>query len=45
MKKIQLTILSLFIFISSWAHEGMWIPSLLKIVEGDMQAEGLKLTA
>jgi Tfp pilus assembly protein PilF len=45
MKKIQLTILSIFIFFSSWAHEGMWIPSLLKIVEGDMQAEGLKLSA
>lgn len=27
------------------ATEGMWIPALLKAVEGDMQAMGLKLTA
>ena len=27
------------------AKEGMWIPTLLKVVEGDMQAMGLKLTA
>ena len=27
------------------AHEGMWIPSLLKALEGDMQSMGLKLTA
>ncbi len=27
------------------AKEGMWIPTLLKVVEGDMQAMGLKLKA
>ena len=27
------------------AKEGMWIPALLNLVEGDMQAMGLKLTA
>ena len=27
------------------AHEGMWIPSLLKVLEGQMQSEGMKITA
>jgi hypothetical protein len=27
------------------AHEGMWLPTLLKAVEGDMRTEGLRLTA
>ncbi|MFN3875879.1 MAG: S46 family peptidase, partial [Flavobacteriales bacterium] len=27
------------------AHEGMWVPTLLKSIEGAMQAEGLRLTA
>ncbi len=27
------------------AHEGMWLPTLLKGIEGDMQAAGLKLSA
>jgi hypothetical protein len=27
------------------AHEGMWLPTLLKSIEGTMQAEGLKLSA
>jgi hypothetical protein len=27
------------------AHEGMWLPTLLKSIEGRMQAEGLKLSA
>ncbi len=27
------------------AHEGMWLPTVLKSIEGDMQAFGLKLTA
>ena len=26
-------------------HEGMWIPSLLKIIEGEMQSSGLELSA
>lgn len=27
------------------AHEGMWLPTLLKVIEGDMRSEGLQLTA
>jgi hypothetical protein len=27
------------------AHEGMWLPTLLKAIEGDMRTEGLMLTA
>ena len=27
------------------AHEGMWIPSLLKVIEGQMQSDGLELSA
>lgn len=45
MKSLKLTLLALIISFSSFAHEGMWIPSLLKIIEGDMQAEGLRLSA
>ncbi|MCB0759975.1 MAG: S46 family peptidase [Flavobacteriales bacterium] len=29
----------------TWAKEGMWIPTLLKVVEGDMQSMGLELSA
>ncbi|MCB9188314.1 MAG: S46 family peptidase [Flavobacteriales bacterium] len=45
MKSLKLTLLFLLLSFNSFAHEGMWIPSLLQIVEGDMQAEGLRLTA
>ena len=34
-----------FKFSYLFSHEGMWIPSLLKIIEGDMQSNGLELTA
>ncbi len=27
------------------AHEGMWLPTVLKSIEGDMHAQGLKLSA
>jgi hypothetical protein len=27
------------------AHEGMWLPTLLKSIEGDMQTAGLRITA
>ncbi|HRH39713.1 MAG TPA: S46 family peptidase, partial [Flavobacteriales bacterium] len=27
------------------AHEGMWVPTLLKSIEGDLQSAGLKLSA
>lgn len=44
--KIFLTILILIFKISFFfSHEGMWIPSLLKIIEGEMQSNGLELTA
>ena len=28
-----------------FGHEGMWIPSLLKVIEGQMKSEGLELSA
>lgn len=31
--------------LSLFAHEGMWIPSMIKTFLSDMQADGLKLTA
>jgi len=34
-----------FKFSCLFSHEGMWIPSLLKIIEGDMQSNGLELSA
>ncbi len=27
------------------AHEGMWVPTLLKAIEGDMRTEGLRISA
>ena len=45
MKIIFLLFTSLFISVTLFAHEGMWIPSLLKALEDDMQAKGLKLSA
>ena len=47
MKRKTMFLLFQLIFLGqiSLAHEGMWIPSLLKVLEGQMQREGLKLTA
>lgn len=45
MRKIIIILSITFFQLSVLAHEGMWIPSLLKAVEGDMQAQGLKLSA
>jgi hypothetical protein len=47
MKRKTIFLLFQLIFLGqiSLAHEGMWIPSLLKVLEGQMQSEGLKLTA
>jgi hypothetical protein len=28
-----------------FGHEGMWIPSLLKVIEGQMKSDGLELSA
>jgi hypothetical protein len=42
----RLVIILLFLLHSTaYAHEGMWLPTLLKSIEGDMQASGLKLSA
>ncbi|MBL7952728.1 MAG: S46 family peptidase [Flavobacteriales bacterium] len=41
------SVLSLLVLFSFHvrAHEGMWVPTLLKSIEGDMQSAGLKLSA
>lgn len=41
------TLLLVLFFVSSFvrAHEGMWLPTLLKSIEGDLQSAGLKLSA
>jgi hypothetical protein len=43
-----LRILSLFLVLSCTslrAHEGMWLPTLLKSIEGDLRTAGLRITA
>ena len=45
MKKFLTFQLILLFSYNLFAHEGMWIPSLLKALEGDMQSKGLKLSA
>ncbi|NND77408.1 MAG: S46 family peptidase [Flavobacteriales bacterium] len=45
MRKPILTLLFVAFTLFGNAKEGMWIPALLKAVEGDMQSYGLKLTA
>ena len=45
MKKLLIIIKAFIFSLNSLAHEGMWIPSLLKALENDMQAQGMKLTA
>lgn len=45
MKKIFLSVFALLSFAGLYADEGMWLPILLKSIEGDMQANGFKLTA
>lgn len=45
---MQRSLLALAVYVMAFtvrAHEGMWLPTLLKGIEGDMQAAGLKLTA
>ncbi|MFT4678930.1 MAG: hypothetical protein ACI84C_000896 [Flavobacteriales bacterium] len=44
-KRILLVLLTIFTLTSARATEGMWIPTLLKVVEGDMQSMGMVLTA
>ncbi len=48
MKRLHTLPLVLTFFIltgSLFAHEGMWLPQLLKQLEGDMQAMGMKMSA
>lgn len=45
---MQRSLLALAVYVMAFtvrAHEGMWLPTLLKGIEGDMQTAGLKLTA
>lgn len=44
-KKFSIFLFCISISLQSFSKEGMWIPALLKAVEGDMQAFGLKLSA
>lgn len=39
------SIFLLFLVRTACAHEGMWLPTLLKSIESDMQSAGLKLSA
>ena len=45
MKKIFATLLFSFVLVFSHAHEGMWIPSLIKMYYPQMKKDGLKLSA
>ncbi len=40
-----LLVFSLLFSLHLRAHEGMWLPTLLKSIEGDMQTAGLRITA
>jgi len=46
-RKISLLLIAFLMFsrVSVKAHEGMWIPSLIKMFLTDMQADGLQLSA
>jgi hypothetical protein len=44
MKNLVLAFCIFILNLSCFAHEGMWIPSLLKALEGDMQSKGLRLS-
>lgn len=43
--RLLLLLVVLLRSLASGAHEGMWLPTLLKGIQGDMQAAGLQLTA
>ena len=46
MKQLSLLLFTLIFSLSTFAKEGMWIPSLIKnLVESDMQSMGMKLSA
>ena len=39
------TVLTFLTAQTASAHEGMWVPTLLKAIEGDMRTEGLQISA
>ncbi|MBP5211030.1 MAG: S46 family peptidase, partial [Bacteroidales bacterium] len=45
MKKLLTAIVCLTVSFASFADEGMWLPSMIKSVIGDMQAKGFHLSA
>ncbi len=45
MKKLFATLILSLFTVFTFAHEGMWIPSLIKMYYPQMKADGLKLTA
>lgn len=45
MLKRIITLWSCVLTLLATAHEGMWLPTLLKSIEGDLQSAGLQLTA
>ena len=45
MKKLIITAIALFAAMTSWADEGMWLPSLISQRIADMQAKGFHLSA
>jgi hypothetical protein len=45
MKRIFSLAVVFCLSLNSWATEGMWLPLMLKAMQDDMQAQGMKLTA
>lgn len=45
MKKLLMAFVCLTISLASFADEGMWLPSMIKSVIGDMQSKGFRLSA
>ena len=45
MKRLIITAFALFAAMTTWADEGMWLPSLISQRIADMQAKGFHLSA
>ncbi len=41
----SISLLAALFYLPAMAHEGMWLPTLLKGIEGDMHTAGLRITA
>lgn len=41
----SISLLAALFYLPASAHEGMWVPTLLKSIEGDMHTAGLRITA